>query len=126
MDLLLCVVCVCALFSLSLHSIKPDKRHKRRFGCSTPQYKTRSSFPHRDFERERERERDPQSVLNTTDTRTNYNTNGRPLAKSGGGVFCALCERSLDAFERERFDGGKAPSSSLTTTTLTHTEKRVR
>ena len=51
MDLLLCVVCVCALFSLSLHSIKPDKRHKRRFGCSTPQYKTRSSFPHRDFER---------------------------------------------------------------------------
>jgi len=51
MDLLLCVVCVCALFSLSLHSIKPDNRHKRRFGCSTPQYKTRSSFPHRDFER---------------------------------------------------------------------------
>ncbi len=104
MDLLLCVVCVCALFSLSLHSIKPDKRHKRRFGCGTPQYKTRSSFPHRDFERHLTCGSSTPSECAQHHRHTHQLQHQRSSSRQKWWwcFLCALRERGLDAFERER------------------------
>ena len=98
-----CVVCVCALFSLSLHSIKPDNRHKRRFGCSTPQYKTRSSFPHRDFERHLTCGSSTPSECAQHHRHTHQLQHQRSSRQKWWWCFlCALRERGLDAFERER------------------------